>query len=514
MPSITRSVRRLAALLVLLLAASASLSAIPAMADAPAAGAVWTARSAAEANLWRSVTYGNGTFVAVASNGTNEVMTSTDGVTWTARAASEANFWTSVTFGNGLFVAVANTGTNRVMTSPDGMTWTAHAASEANPWRSVTYGDGTFVAVAGSGTSPVMTSSDGATWTARVAEESFWTSVTYADGRFVAVAIDGTNRVMTSTDGVAWTARSAAEANAWFSVTYGSGVFVAVANTGTNRVMTSPDGVAWTARSAAEANAWYSVTYGSGAFVAVASDGTNRVMTSPDGMTWTARSAAEANSWRSVTYVSGMFVAIAQSGTNRVMTSGSLMRAPSAPSSPLATVGSGSASIAFTPADDGGSAITKYQVKVGTGSWADAGTTSPINVSGLTNYSTAQVWVRAVNAIGSSPASVPVSVRPRAAGPSLDVATATGRRSIHVEYSGVTILGATIRGYTATAYLKGTETAVSTCNTGRNGRACDLNTLKPATEYDVRVVAYLNLTGDAAVRQTLDSNTRTISTTS
>ena len=273
-------------------------------------------------------------------------------------------------------------------------------------------------------------------------------------------------------------------------------------------------GAVWTARSAAEANAWYSVTYGSGAFVAVASDGTNRVMTSPDGMTWTARSAAEANSWRSVTYVSGMFVAIAQSGTNRVMTSGSLMRAPSAPSSPLATVGSGSASIAFTPADDGGSAITKYQVKVGTGSWADAGTTSPINVSGLTNYSTAQVWVRAVNAIGSSPASVPVSVRPRAAGPSLDVATATGRRSIHVEYSGVTILGATIRGYTATAYLKGTETAVSTCNTGRNGRACDLNTLKPATEYDVRVVAYLNLTGDAAVRQTLDSNTRTISTTS
>ena len=36
----------------------------------------WTARTAAEANYWRSVTYGNGLFVAVAYNGTNRVMTS------------------------------------------------------------------------------------------------------------------------------------------------------------------------------------------------------------------------------------------------------------------------------------------------------------------------------------------------------------------------------------------------------------------------------------------------------
>ncbi|MDZ7744325.1 MAG: hypothetical protein U5K77_00985 [Candidatus Saccharibacteria bacterium] len=97
---------------------------------------------------WSDVAYGNSTFVAVAHDGTNRVMTSSDGETWTAHAAAEANSWRSVTYGNGTFVAVADDGTNRVMTSSDGETWTAHAAAEANSWRSVTYGNGTFVAVA------------------------------------------------------------------------------------------------------------------------------------------------------------------------------------------------------------------------------------------------------------------------------------------------------------------------------------------------------------------------------
>jgi hypothetical protein len=203
-------------------------------------GFTWTARSAAEANQWRSVTYGNGLFVAVTNTGTNRVMTSPDGVTWTARSATEANQWFSVTYGNGLFVAVSYDGTNRVMTSPDGVTWTARSATEANQWRSVTYGNGLFVAVSVDGTNRVMTSPDGMTWTARSATEANqWRSVTYGNGLFVAVSVDGTNRVMTSPDGVTWTARVAAEVNPWYSITYGNGLFVAISSTGTNRVMTS-----------------------------------------------------------------------------------------------------------------------------------------------------------------------------------------------------------------------------------------------------------------------------------
>ncbi|MEI7980844.1 MAG: GLUG motif-containing protein, partial [Bacteroidota bacterium] len=285
-------------------------------------GQFWTARAAAGASYWSSVTYGNGLFVAVATSGSNQVMSSPDGITWTARTAAGASYWSSVTYGNGLFVAVAYDGTNRVMTSPDGITWTARSAAEDGLWSSVTYGNGLFVAVSSLGTNRVMTSPDGITWTVRTAAgNSTWYSVTYGSGLFVAVATSGSNRVMTSPDGITWTDRTASEVNGWRSVTYGNGLFVAVAYDGINRVMTSPDGITWTARTPAESNHWYSVTHGNGLFVAVAYYGTNRVMTSPDGITWTARSATEPNGWYSVTYGNGRFVAVAENGTNRVMTS-------------------------------------------------------------------------------------------------------------------------------------------------------------------------------------------------
>jgi hypothetical protein len=286
----------------------------------------WVSRDASEANTWQSITYGNNLFVAVSSDGTNRVMTSSNGTTWTARAAAQANNWQSITYGNNLFVAVAASGTNRVMTSLDGITWTARNAAQANGWSSVAFGNNLFVAVSSDGTNRVMTSSDGITWTARnAAQANTWSSVTYGDGLFVAVTNSGTNRVMTSPDGITWTARNAAEANQWRSVTYGGGLFVAVAVDGTNRVMTSSDGITWTARSATEANLWRSVAYGDGVFVAVSTSGTNRVMTSVDGITWTARTAAQANSWSSIIYGNESFVAVAESGTNRVMTSADIL---------------------------------------------------------------------------------------------------------------------------------------------------------------------------------------------
>ncbi len=85
-------------------------------------------------------------FCTFVFGGTNDVHAAI-GEVWEAQTAAEANSWYSVTYGNGLFVAVAYDGTNRIMTSPDGITWTPRAAAEANMWHSVTYGDGLFVAV-------------------------------------------------------------------------------------------------------------------------------------------------------------------------------------------------------------------------------------------------------------------------------------------------------------------------------------------------------------------------------
>jgi hypothetical protein len=167
-------------------------------------GTSWTNRTSAADYRWRSVTYGNGLFVAVSDTGTgNRVMTSPDGITWTIRTSAADNDWRSVTYGNGLFVAVSESGIgNRVMTSPDGITWTIRTSAADYLWRSVTYGNGLFVAVAISGINDrVMTSPDGIDWTIRPTpiNENNWDHVTYGNGLFVAVSASGTgDRVMTS----------------------------------------------------------------------------------------------------------------------------------------------------------------------------------------------------------------------------------------------------------------------------------------------------------------------------
>jgi hypothetical protein len=279
----------------------------------------WAARTASVSKNWTDITYGNGLFVAVASSGTDSVMTSPDGINWTTQTSINRN-WTAVTYGNGLFVAVAQSGTGtRVMTSPDGAAWTSRASAEDNTWRSVTYGNGVFVAVSSSGTNRVMTSPDGINWTPRTAAAAnSWGSVTYGNGVFVAVAGSGTgNRVMTSPDGTTWTSRTSAADNVWTSITYGNSQFVAVsggAGENTSRVMTSPDGTTWTLRTTAIDNWWASITYGNGQFVALSTTGSDdRAMASPDGINWSAGNAFSTQ-WEGIAYGDGIFAAVATTG--------------------------------------------------------------------------------------------------------------------------------------------------------------------------------------------------------
>ena len=101
----------------------------------------WAAKTAAEANSWKSVCWSPELklFVAVAITGTHRVMTSTDGSSWSAVTAAEGNVWNSVCWSPelGLFVAVSSDGTHRVMTSSDGSSWNFQTEAEANPWKSV-----------------------------------------------------------------------------------------------------------------------------------------------------------------------------------------------------------------------------------------------------------------------------------------------------------------------------------------------------------------------------------------
>ena len=291
----------------------------------PSDGVTWQPRDAAEANVWRSVSYGNRVFVAVSENGTNRVMTSRDGITWTAQAAPENNTWTSVTYGNSLFVAVASDGVNQVMTSPDGVNWSARLTPEFNSWSSVTFGNGLFVAVSEFGN--VMVSTDAMNWTVhKVPESNQWSSITYGNGLFVAVSRSGSNRIMTSPNGIDWTPVSAPENNAWTSITHGNGLFVAVSNSGLNRIMTSQNGSDWTSTFGAVLGRWRAVTYGNGMFVSVSQDRANpSVATSTDGINWIGRAEVMMEQFWGITYGDGQFVAVGgssfSSSLNRILVS-------------------------------------------------------------------------------------------------------------------------------------------------------------------------------------------------
>ena len=130
----------------------------------------------------------------------------------------------------------------------------------------------------------------------------------------------------------------------------------------------------------------------------------------------------------------------------------SLVATPAAPTALVATPGQTSVSLAFTPGANGGSPITKYQYRVGAGAWTDAiGTTSPITISGLTNHTSPQIRLRAVNAVGTSGPSSMVATRLRYAAPTISSAVASSNGRITVTFTGVTPVGATMTGYLVVA---------------------------------------------------------------
>ena len=114
-------------------------------------------------------------------------------------------------------------------------------------------------------------------------------------------------------------------------------------------------------------------------------------------------------------------VAIAPSGTFAYVTRqvpGLVARveAPGTPTNLVATPGNGQASIAFT-APPGDVAITNYQYSINDGAtWVNrnpASAATPLVITGLVNGTTYNVRLRAINPLGTGPASGAVAVQPK-----------------------------------------------------------------------------------------------------
>ncbi len=103
--------------------------------------------------------------------------------------------------------------------------------------------------------------------------------------------------------------------------------------------------------------------------------------------------------------------------------------APGVATDLVATPLDAAAEVVFTAPSDGGSPILNYEVSIDGGVYQPldpTDTQSPIRVENLTNDTTHNLRIRAVNAIGTGPASDPVTVTPRSSAMILTVEVTAG----------------------------------------------------------------------------------------
>jgi YVTN family beta-propeller protein len=177
-----------------------------------------------------------------------------------------------------------------------------------------------------------------------------------------------------------------------------------------------------TISSATRANAGASIAFVLGN--ANGDDPSNIEYSIDNGVTWTTQSPASVTSPLTLTnLVNGTTYNVRVRAVNAMGTSSSSDSAAVTPAAPpsaptmTSVVGEDSrAVVSFTPNGDGGDAITNYAYSTNNGdTWttlSPASTQSPIIISGLTNGSTYNVRLRAINTVSEGEASTPTAVTP------------------------------------------------------------------------------------------------------
>lgn len=186
--------------------------------------------------------------------------------------------WYAITYGNGKYVAISSDG--YATTSTDGSTWTTPKQITSNSLYDILFADGKFVAV---GTKTLVYSTDGNTWTtvkSTIFSSAYLSKIAYGNGIFV---VCDSFRSYTSTDLATWNTGTTIGTTSVNTLTYGNGRFIATGNTGF--CASSEDGRTWTKLNANLGSVSADrCVYGNGKFVISAS---GRIYTSADGANWT-----------------------------------------------------------------------------------------------------------------------------------------------------------------------------------------------------------------------------------
>ncbi|QDJ96518.1 gene transfer agent host specificity protein [Xanthomonas phage Xoo-sp13] len=174
-------------------------------------GITWTVSPIQSTGAWNAIASGDSiqTLVAVDYSVTGKIVYSTDsGATWQDATVPTPLPWITVAWSPVLnkFVAVANDGGNRIIHSSDGITWSdvvtwTGAAVQYSYWANIIWAGNKFILVGQSGTQQVATSHDGIQWNPQtISDDNFWTGLAYSSLLNVVVAVskNGVNRVSRS----------------------------------------------------------------------------------------------------------------------------------------------------------------------------------------------------------------------------------------------------------------------------------------------------------------------------
>jgi len=228
-------------------------------------GTTWALATLPSSGTWTAVAHGlidDGStianisrFVAVRSGSSAAAYSDDGGATWTASSLPASAAWSSITYGEGRWVAIASDNVTVAVTQ-DGEIWDIQGTLQSTGFVDIAYGKGLFVAVKpGASTGAINRSTDGVTWTAQdLGTSATWNSIGYGANTFVVVATDS-NSGFASADALDWNSVTIGSADGsttagYQNVRYGQGVFLVTAyQSGVqdySYVAKSENGIYWT----------------------------------------------------------------------------------------------------------------------------------------------------------------------------------------------------------------------------------------------------------------------------
>ena len=188
----------------------------------------------ASINGYLDIAYGEGKFIAI--TGAFEASYSNDGINWTQfqlLPAYNPVYWTSITYGNGVFVIIGTNVSNQAGYSNDGINWNPTTLPFIGSWSSVAYGNGTFIAIARE-TNKGAYSNNGITWTEfTLPLYSNWEHIVYGQGRFFAFSMNAfASGIIDNSGNIIWNYAGYLPIQDFGSATYGDDKIILTARDG------------------------------------------------------------------------------------------------------------------------------------------------------------------------------------------------------------------------------------------------------------------------------------------